>query len=132
MSLSIATEWISNQGKESYQKQDCERAAFRCLAASIKNYYSRLPIVIVADGLYPWLSGLTYRNHSFNWVECIEKKVSGATGNIIQQRFVHLTNMEISSELCTGTSDTGRLRQKIENEGFNIQKNNGYALNDKY
>lgn len=191
MSLSIATEWISNQGKKSYQKQDCERAAFIRLAASIKNYYPRLPMVIVADGLYPWkgffdicrqndwkyiitlkdgnlkslqeeirwekrlnhkqtrevvradkntlttltypwLSGLTYRNHSLNWVECIEKKVSRATGNIIQQRFVHLTNMEISSELCAGISDTGRLRQKIENEGFNIQKNNGYALEHKY
>ena len=54
MSLSIATEWISNQGKKSYQKQDCERAAFIRLAASIKNYYPRLPMVIVADGLYPW------------------------------------------------------------------------------
>jgi hypothetical protein len=31
-------------------------------------------------------------------------------------------------ELCSG----GRLRWKIENEGFNAQKNNGYELEHKY
>ena len=29
-------------------------------------------------------------------------------------------------------SHTGRLRWKIENEGFNTQKNHGYALQHKY
>jgi len=29
-------------------------------------------------------------------------------------------------------SQTGRLRQKIENEGFNDQKNQGYALEHKF
>lgn len=30
------------------------------------------------------------------------------------------------------TADGGRLRWKIENEGFNIQKNLGYELEHKY
>ena len=54
LSLSIATEWISNAGKNEYQKQDCEREAFKRLAVKLKIFYPRLPIVLVADGLYPW------------------------------------------------------------------------------
>jgi stalled ribosome rescue protein Dom34 len=54
MSLSIATEWISNQGKAGFDKQDCEREAFKRLAEKIKKAYPRLPVIIVADRLYPW------------------------------------------------------------------------------
>jgi len=35
-------------------------------------------------------------------------------------------------ELVVNTADFGRLRWKIENEGFNIQKNLGYGLEHKY
>ena len=38
LSLSIATEWISNEGKSEYQKQDCEREAFKRLAKKLKKY----------------------------------------------------------------------------------------------
>ena len=54
LSLSMATEWISNEGKDEYQKQDCEREAFKRLAKKLKKLYPRLPIVITVDGLYPW------------------------------------------------------------------------------
>jgi len=50
-SVSIATEWILN-GKQ-YDKQDCERKAFVRLAEKIKRLFPRLPICILADGLYP-------------------------------------------------------------------------------
>jgi hypothetical protein len=40
--------------------------------------------------------------------------------------------MNIDSDLGVGISDTGRLRQKIESEDFNAQKNHGYALEHKY
>lgn len=33
LSLSIASEWISNEGRANYQKQDCEQAAFKRLVA---------------------------------------------------------------------------------------------------
>jgi hypothetical protein len=51
MGLSIATEWISNRGKGGFDKQDCEREAFKRLAKKIKKTYPRLPVIIVADGL---------------------------------------------------------------------------------
>ena len=50
-SLSIATEWILNG--EAYEKQDCELKAFKRLAAQLKKCFPRLPICILADGLYP-------------------------------------------------------------------------------
>jgi hypothetical protein len=49
--ISIGTEWIENE--EDYKKQDCELNAFKRLSAKIKENFKRLPIVIVADGLYP-------------------------------------------------------------------------------
>lgn len=52
MSVSIATEWIRNEAGKEYDKQDCELKAFIRLAAKIKKMYPRLPLVILADGLY--------------------------------------------------------------------------------
>ena len=53
-SISIATEWIENPEGGEYDKQDCERKGFTRLAAKLKEVYPRLPIVILADGLYPY------------------------------------------------------------------------------
>ena len=47
-------------------------------------------------------------------------------------RFVHLTNLEITATTFALLRRTGRLRWKIENEGFNTQKHLGYALQHKY
>jgi len=52
ISVSIATEWIRNESGKEYDKQDCELKAFKRLAEKIKKAYPRMPIVILADGLY--------------------------------------------------------------------------------
>ena len=191
LSLSMATEWISNEGKTEFEKQDCEREAFKRLSKKLKKFFPRLPIAIVADGLYPWegffdicgqnqwkyivvlkdgslkslqqeiglekritpgqtasiiraekqsnttlnyhwLAQLPYRKHQLNFVECIEMVVDMKTKKESRQRFVHLTNFEVDREMCDQVSYAGRLRQKIENEGFNIQKNHGYNLEHKF
>ena len=51
-SISLATEWIENPVGD-FDKQDCERKAFKRLAVNIKKSFPRLPICITADGLYP-------------------------------------------------------------------------------
>jgi hypothetical protein len=191
LSLSVASEWINNEGKSGFDKQDCERNAFNRLAAKIKAYYPRLPIIILADGLYPyqgffdichqnqwkfivtlqdknlkklqeeicwekritpkqkmetcrkekgnwvtlnyhWLKDLEYNEHSLGWVECLEKTINGVTKKESLQRFVHLTDLEMGLGTCQDISYCGRLRQKIENEGFNTQKNHGYNLEHKF
>jgi len=52
MSVSIATEWVRNENGKDYVKQDCELNAFKRLAVKLKKVYPRLPLVILADGLY--------------------------------------------------------------------------------
>jgi len=52
-SISIATEWIRNPEHGHYDKQDCELNAFVRMAEKLRKLYPRLPIVLLADGLYP-------------------------------------------------------------------------------
>lgn len=187
--LSIGTEWIENPSGE-YCKQDCERKAFERLAKQLKHDYPRLPICLVADGLYPylsffdicqehdwsyiltfqdgclpsvweevhalgtrmkgnqlqqitnqgekkiqrnyrWISDIDYKGHTVHWVECRET-IFYPSGQIEHNRFVHLTNMSMTRQSVADIVSTGRLRWKIENEGFNTQKNHGYGLKHKY
>lgn len=73
---------------------------------------------------YAWVNGVDYHGVKLNVVECVEhnKKENKTT------RFVYITNFEVNKENCKEISDGGRLRQKIENQGFNAQKNEGYNL----
>lgn len=59
--VSIASEFIENntedaqrqkEMKEEEIKQDCESKAFKRLAEKLKRTFPRLPICILADGLY--------------------------------------------------------------------------------
>lgn len=51
--ISIATEWIATDQNDTGTKEDCEINAFKRLAAKIKDYFPKLPILILGDGLYP-------------------------------------------------------------------------------
>jgi hypothetical protein len=51
MTIPLMSEWIANEGQE-YDKQDCESKAFKRLSVRLKNYFPRLNICILADGLY--------------------------------------------------------------------------------
>ncbi|MDA3867490.1 MAG: hypothetical protein PF489_12190 [Salinivirgaceae bacterium] len=53
LAISLASEFIENLHRSDYEKQDCEQKAFGRLAVKIKKYFPRLPICILADGLYP-------------------------------------------------------------------------------
>jgi len=52
-SISIASEFIENADNKEDDKQDCELKAFHRLAAKVKELFSRLPITVLADSLYP-------------------------------------------------------------------------------
>ena len=81
---------------------------------------------------YRWVNHLEYldsenRTHYPNVLECVEMKPSG-TG-----KHKWLTNFPISVRTVnTLANDGGRLRWKIENEGFNVQKNGGFNLEHPY
>jgi hypothetical protein len=205
LAISLATEWIENPAGE-FNKQDCERKAFIRLAKKLRKQYPRLPICILADGLYPyenafktceeyewkfifvlqedslktvqeeliltrrskpatefhttnkgWRIKQEYRyqtdieyhkKYTLNWIQCLETK-----NKIIKQKtkapnpppqdsepkpppqtscFEYVTNIKPDRKNVHEIGSAGRLRWKIENEGFNTQKCNDYELEHKY
>jgi hypothetical protein len=194
-SISLLTEWIENPSDTDYDKQDCERKAFIRLATRLKQAFPRLPILLLADGLYPydgffsvcrdhgwsyivtfkegnlpsvweevqalrdlqkhhqhresltlpnqstlhqqfrWVTQIDYKGHTVNWIECQELSSQTTNDGDVEEKrntFTHLTDLPVNARTITRTSQTGRLRWKIENEGFNTLKNGGYALTHKY
>lgn len=54
VTLPLLSEFLSYAaGDPDDHKQDCELKAFYRLAARLKNYFPRLPILLLLDGLYP-------------------------------------------------------------------------------
>jgi hypothetical protein len=179
----LASVWLTNP--EEYAKQDCELKGWRRLATTLKQYYPRLPLCLVADGLYPndpffqvcrdagwqwlvtfkqgnlpslwsqirlrqgtercrsrwqeverrgqtvrqcyeWLTDLTYQDHPLHWFTCSELAEGTRT------TFTYLSSVSVDYQLVIELTNTGRLRWKIENEGFNIQKHHGYGLGHQF
>lgn len=82
---------------------------------------------------FHWVTNLDYHGHSLQWLECVETITPcECTDKQANNRFVHLTNLEVTNKTVCVLSATGRMRWKIENEGFNTQKNLGYGLQHKY
>jgi hypothetical protein len=81
---------------------------------------------------YAFLNDIEYSGRYFSWVECNETIINKKGEIISNQRFTYITNVCQDGQIVVETADRGRLRWKIENEGFNSQKNLGYALEHKF
>ena len=79
-----------------------------------------------------WVPDLQYtddqdRPHRFSVLQCRETHRDQTT------RFVWLTNFQVAAHnVATLANRGGRCRWKIENEGFNTQKNGGFNLEHAY
>jgi len=71
---------------------------------------------------FRWANDVVTDARKVNALECLEKTPKGPT------RFVFLSSIRIDATNIKELSNGGRLRWKIENEGFNTQKNGGYGL----
>jgi len=86
---------------------------------------------------FRWVNDIAYvdsqrREHSLAVVECLESEPEGDGGRRTT-RFKWVTNFAVSERrVITLANQGGRLRWKIENEGFNTQKNGGFALEHAY
>lgn len=81
---------------------------------------------------YDYLNDIEYDRKYFSWVECNETIVNIKSKTTFSQRFTYITNVTQNQQNIVQTADSGRLRWKIENEGFNSQKNLGYELEHKF
>lgn len=69
---------------------------------------------------YDFVNAILYKGHKLN---CLEYSESG-----MAYPFYFLTDLPISHKNILETVCFGRRRWKIENQGFNAQKNHGFAL----
>ena len=80
---------------------------------------------------YRWASNIAYRDtkgrdHIVHVVECGQTDAGKTT------KFKSITNIKPSKGNVQVLCEAGRCRWKIENEGFNVQKNQGYRLEHAY
>lgn len=182
--VSIDTEFIENEN-ENVSKQDCELRAAERLMERLKKNYPRLPICILADGLYATMPFMKLcKEYKWHYIlnlkdgrqrtladdfrllvetenyQRIKKdlcgsergtgafrnnmdKISGKdqTCNVFEYRhivvekeeskvvrFVWVTDRQITMNNLESFIIMGRQRWKIENEGFNNQKNGIYKI----
>jgi hypothetical protein len=79
-----------------------------------------------------WINAIDYHGHKLNWIELVESSENIKENKNKITRFAHLTDIGVNWADAPEISFAGRLRWKIENEGFNTQKNHGYNLRHKY
>lgn len=86
---------------------------------------------------FRWVEDISYtdtnhKEHCLCVVECLETK-SNSEGNLVSSKFKWITNIKVTkSRVVALANEGGRIRWKIENEGFNTQKNGGYGLEHGY
>lgn len=86
---------------------------------------------------YHWINDICYVDsendeHTVGVLECVEEK-RGSNQQPKTTRFRWITNFTLKrNNVITLANQGGRIRWKIENEGFNVQKNRGYELEHAY
>jgi hypothetical protein len=86
---------------------------------------------------FDWVNDIEYVDsennaHTVSVIRCLETKPD-SPGVLKTTRFKWITNFTIKIiNVIELANQGGRLRWKIENEGFNVQKNGGYALEHAY
>lgn len=78
---------------------------------------------------YKFVTGIDYSNHKLNVVEYIEIiRDNSKEGTKKTLKFVFITNLYITKKKQAEIIEAGRRRWRIENEGFDVQKNHGFNL----
>ncbi len=73
---------------------------------------------------YEYVTGLDYQEEKVNIIKYTDKKKG--------TEFVYITDLPITNKNIKATITIGRKRWKIENEGFNIQKNGTFDIGHLY
>ena len=78
-------------------------------------------------------AALHHKQHSFYYLkhQCEKKKLDKADAED-KKRFITICSIKPNKDNVIELTQAGRMRWKIENEGFNAQKNNGMGMQHKY
>jgi hypothetical protein len=86
---------------------------------------------------YRWINKIGYvdsqkKKHTVGVLECVESTAQ-SDGQCQTTRFRWITNFNLkTNQVMALANEGGRIRWKIENEGFNVQKNGGFDLEHAY
>lgn len=88
---------------------------------------------------YDYVEGIDHNGYKINVAEYREERqavnkkgVQKGCRKKAEKRFLFLTNLSVGQKNVAGLVAYGRLRWKIENEGFNTQKRQGYHLEHQF
>jgi hypothetical protein len=88
---------------------------------------------------YRWINDISYTDsekekHTIGVLECVESEPDPKEpGQTKTTRFRWITNFTLKDkQVIELANQGGRIRWKIENEGFNVQKNGGFDLEHAY
>lgn len=110
-------------------KENGWKSIIRFKEGSIPTLYNEFKTVVEKNNEsikenYEYVTGLDYKEEKVNIIKHIEK-VKGT-------EYVYITDLSISNKNIIETVNIGRKRWKIENEGFNIQKNGTFDIGHLY
>ena len=77
-------------------------------------------------------SKIEYKTHRLSVLETLERKRKHKANSWKEKRFMFISDIEAGTDIIQRLISIARMRWKIENEGFNNQKNNDYALTHKF
>jgi len=76
-----------------------------------------------------WVGDIDYQGRTLHVLECVETPNDGSKPTT----WLWITNIPITRENAVALANLGgRQRWRTENEGFNVQKNGGYAMEHAY
>jgi len=92
----------------------------------------RCSLLCPPEQQYRWINNLSHNDIDIHWLECRPFQTPADKENKPATRHVFITDLEVNEQNADKLCAAGRARWKIENEGFNTQKNGGYELAHKY
>lgn len=110
---------------------------YRELKEMEKNYQERE--TQTGKEWYDYVTDIDYKGHQVNLAEygesgehiCKKGRKKGKA-ETIRKEFWFLTDLPITRKNVAGLVERGRIRWRIENDGFNAQKRQGYHLEHQY
>lgn len=109
----LPTVWEDVAGLQKITEENVRRSVFRRHGKTVRHTRT-------------WINDINYHGFMLNWFECLEEAGDET------KRFVCISNLKLEYDNIMEMTESGRIRWKIENEGFDIQKNHGYGLGHKY
>ncbi len=107
---------------------------------------SRRPVQTLRRTVTTGKRKITLRFHSYRWLEdvpirsgagalrvtWIGQEIPEPASGKVRQSFARMTNLPVDRHNVREIAECGRARWKVENEGFNRLKNNGYHLDRNF